>query len=184
MKTMQVATLVLVVVAAYAGLVSAAAPTNLAVTAPPTVGVGEDFTVEAMLRTADGRPLAGAPLTLFQVGAVGERSMAQATTDEKGMAYYNHSEFTVAHLSLRVRFAGNAEHAPAAAQTDVEISGIDVPPAVAMAHTPGPLVKTVLFSILGAVWLTYVFAGSCIVRIVRHSSESKGVRALGSSRYS
>ncbi len=174
MKMVWAVSLLLVALAAHVGLAASVAPTSLTITAPPSVGMGEDITVEARLSTAIGEPLARVPLSLSQVGAVGEREMAQATTDEKGVASFLHTEFTIAHLLLRVRFAGDAKHGPSAATTRVEISGIDVPPAVVMVDTPSPLVKAVLFSILGAVWLTYTFAGSCIIRIVRQSDREGG----------
>ncbi len=150
-----------------AGRTSAATPTRLTLVVPPSVGIGEEITVEARLVTPDGKPAAGASLTLYQVGAVGQRIMARATTDEKGAAQFLHSEFTVADLSLRVAFAGDGRYGPAAADADIAITGVEVPPAVSMSHTPGPLVKGALFSILGAVWITYGFAASCIVRVIR-----------------
>ncbi len=113
-------------------------------------------------------------ITLFQVGAVGQRPMGRATTDEKGAASFLHHEYTLAHLSLRVAFPGDARLGPSQAEADVEITGIEVPPAVVMSHTPSPFVKVVLFSVLGTVWITYAFAGSCILRIVRDGRRAKG----------
>ncbi len=182
MKTIWILSLAMTALGTYVGLASAAAPTTLSITAPSSVGAGEDIAVEATLRTAGGESLAGVPLTLFQVGAVGEREMARATTNEKGVAVFRHTESTVADLSLRVRFGGDAKHAPAAAEARVEISGLDTPSAVVMPHTPSPLVKTVLFTILGGVWLTYAFAGSCIIRIFRHGDRGKGLGAARAAR--
>lgn len=167
MRKIWMGAMILAALAISAGGAVAATPTRLTITAPPTAGMGEDITVEARLSAADGQLLAGATLDLFQVGAVGERVLARVTTDEKGEASFVHNEFTVAHLALRVRFAGDAQHGPAMAQAHLEIFGIEVLPAVVMAHTPSPLVKGVLFSLLGAVWLTYAFAGLCVLRIVR-----------------
>ncbi len=153
---------------------SAATPTHLSVTLPESVGMGEDIAIEARLTTSDGQPVAGATLTLFQVGAVGQRPMGQATTDEKGVASFLHHEFTLAHLSLRVGFPGDPRLGPSRAEADVTITGVEVPPSVTMSHTPSPLVKAVLFSVLGAVWLTYTFAGSCILRVFRDGRGTKG----------
>ncbi len=160
------------VLAIWSVQASAAAPTRLSVTAPASTGMGEEITVEARLTTGEGQPVAGAALTLSQVGIVGQRTMARATTDEQGLASFLHAEFTLAALSLRVAFAGNAGLSPSHADLEVEITGIAVPPAVAMGHAPGPLAKMVLFAVLGSVWLTYAFAASFIVRIRRDSEKT------------
>jgi hypothetical protein len=163
----------------HVATVSAAAPatakipTRLMLTVPASVGMGEEIAIEARFTTADGRPVPGAVLTLSQVGAVGQRAMGRATTDEKGAASFFHNEFTLAALSLRVAFAGDAQYGPATADADLEITGIEVPPAVPMSHTPSPLVKAVLFSVLGSVWATYLFAVSYIFRITREGRDTK-----------
>ncbi len=153
---------------------SAATPTHLTVTLPQSVGLGEDIVIEARLTAADGQPVAGAVLTLFQAGAVGQRSMGQATTDERGVASFLHHEFTLAHLSLRVGFPGDTRLGPSRAEAGVAITGVEVPPSVTMSHTPSPLVKAILFSVLGAVWMTYAFAASCTLRIIREDRGAKG----------
>ncbi|MBI4280446.1 MAG: polysulfide reductase NrfD [Armatimonadetes bacterium] len=149
-------------------------PTRLTVSAPTSVEMGEDLMVEARLTTADGQPLAGAAVILFQVGAVGERVMARAATDEKGMASFRHNEYTIPHITLRVTFAGDARHAPARGGAEVEITGVKVPPSVSMRHTPGPLTRAAIFLVLGGVWLTYAYAGSFILRIARSERVGKG----------
>ncbi len=146
---------------------AAAIPTHLRLTLPPAVEIGGEIMVEAALTTADGVPVAGAMLTLFQVGAVGQRLMARTPTDERGLASFLFSEFTVPHLDLRVVFPGDGAHGSSVVDAAVDVSGIDLPPSVLMAHNPGPLTKSVLFSILAAVWLTYGFAASCVVRVTR-----------------
>ncbi len=172
------AAVVLLVLAGILGIITgratAALPTHLSVTGPSTVGLGEEISVEARLTTADDRPIAGAVLTLFQVGAVGQRAMSTATTDAQGVAWFLHSEFTVAFLSLRAAYTGDAVHAPASADLTVEITGIEVAPAVVMPHSPSLPVKAVLFLLLGIVWLTYAFAASSILRIVREGGTRRG----------
>lgn len=149
---------------------------RLVLTAPAAVGMGEEIIVEVRLTTVDGRAVAGAVLTLYQVGAVGQHKMGTATTNENGVASFAHSEYTVAHLALRVIFAGDAQHEPGQADAEVAITDVEIPPAVVMAHAPGSLVKGILFSILGAVWLTYLFAASCVIRIIRSSGEIEPAR--------
>jgi 5-hydroxyisourate hydrolase-like protein (transthyretin family) len=157
----------------FAGRTSAAAPTRLTLTVPPSVGLGEEITVEARLVSADGKPAAGASLTLYQVGAVGQRAMAKATTDEKGAAAFRHAEYTVADLTFRVDFVGSAEYGASHADADVHVTGIDVPPSVGMAHTPSLLVKGVLVSVLGGVWLTYLYAASHVLRLMREKPDAR-----------
>ncbi len=174
---MRAALVLLTVVAALGvttGRAAAALPTRLTVTGPSTVGLAEEISLEARLMTADGRPIEGAALTLFQVGAVGQRAMSTTTTDAQGVAWFLHSEFTVAYMSLRVVYAGDAVHTPASADLAAEVTGIEVAPAVVMRHAPSPLVKTVLFLLLGTVWLTYAFAASSILRIVREGGTRRG----------
>ena len=153
---------------------SAATPTQLTVTAPESVDMGGDIVIEARLTASDGQPVPGAALTMFQVGAVGQRPMGRATTDEKGVASFLHQEYTLAHLSLRVSFPGDARLGPSQAEAEITIAGIKVPPSVTMSHTPSSFVKTILFSVLGTVWITYAFAGSCILRIFRDGRGTKG----------
>ena len=172
------AAVVLLVLAGILGIITgratAAVSTRLSVTGPSTVGLGEEISVEARLTTADDRPIAGAVLTLFQVGAVGQRAMSTATTDAQGVAWFLHNEFTVAYLSLRVAYAGDAVRVPESADLSVEVTGIEVTPAVVMPHTPSLPVKTVFFLLLGTVWLTYAFAASSILRIVREGGPRRG----------
>ncbi len=153
---------------------TAAAPTRLSVSRPPIVGLGEEISLEAHLTAADGRPIAGAVLTLLQVGAVGQRVMTTATTDAQGVAWFSHNEFTVTPLSLRIVYAGDSTQAPAGVDLTVEVTGIEVPPAVVMPHAPTLLVRSVLFLLLGTVWLTYAFAASSILRIVREGRTRQG----------
>ncbi len=162
----------------------AATPTRLVLTTPSSVGVGEDITIDAQLVTVDGRPVPGAVLTLSQVGVVGQRVMQRVKTDEKGAASFLHNEFTLAHLAVRVAFAGDAQFASAAADAEIAIAGVEVPPAVPMSHAPGLVVKAALFSVLGAVWITYLFAASCIVRVVRDGRGAKGGETLRRGRSS
>lgn len=158
--------LVLVVSPAYG-----ATATRLLLTAPGAVGMGEEIVIGARLTTVDGQAVAGAVLTLYQVGAVGQRKIDAATANENGVASFAHSELAVAQLTLRVVFAGSAQHGASQADAQVEITDIEIPPAIVMAHAPGSLTKGILFSILGAVWLTYLFAASCVLRIIRSSGE-------------
>lgn len=151
----------------------AAMPTRLGLAAPRSVEVGEDLTIEARLTTGNGRPVPGATVRLFQVGAVGQRVMAEATTDDNGAVSFLHQEYTLASIVLRVAFAGNTRLAPSQADAEVEVTGIEVSPAVTMSHAPGPLAKGVLFLVLGSVWATYVFAGACVFRIIRDAREAK-----------
>jgi hypothetical protein len=156
--------IIMLTVALPAGAV---VPTRITLSAPAFVEIGEDISIEARLTTLDGLPLTGRTLTLYQVGAVGQRVMARETTDEKGVAWFLHNEFTVPFLALRVVFAGDGQYGSSQADVRVEVRGIKVPPSVPMSHSPSPLTKAVLFTILGAVWLTYAYAGTCIVRIIR-----------------
>jgi len=144
----------------------------------------EDITIDAQLVTVDERPVPGAVLTLSQVGVVGQRVMQRVKTDEKGAASFLHNEFTLAHLAVRVAFAGDAQFASAAADAEIAIAGVEVPPAVPMSHAPGLVVKAALFSVLGAVWITYLFAASCIVRVVRDGRGAKGGETLRRGRSS
>lgn len=168
MKTL---TITVLIVSALGGSVAAAEaagiPTALTMTAPSAVDLGEELVVEARLTTADGHPVAGVPLTLRQVGAVGERTMAEATTDAGGAASFVHREYTVAALTLKVAFAGNTSYGPSQAEVTVAIAGVEAKPAVVMSHAPGPLTKGILFGLLGSVWLTYLFAASRVVRVAR-----------------
>lgn len=152
----------------------AATPTRLTLTAPSAVKAREDISIHARLTTDGGRPVPGVIVTLYQVGAVGRHSMGRATTDAKGLASFLHQESTVAYLSLQVVFTGDSRWGSSQAKAEVEITGIEIPPAVVMAHTASPLVKGVVFLVLGSVWATYLFAGSSIVRILRAGRDEKG----------
>ena len=174
MKTPTVALLTILGFAVFAASAEAAVPTRVTLTAPSAVELGEDIQLDARLLTADGRPVPGAALELRQVGAVGERMIAQATTDAQGSASFVHREYTVPALNLRVAFPGNPAQAAAHADVSVSISGIEVEPSVVMAHSPGPLIKGTLFLLLGSVWLTYVYAASrvaCLAFDDRKTSE-------------
>lgn len=162
-------TLVLVVSAlgACAASAQAATPTRLVLTAPSSVALGEEILLEARLTTNGGQPVAGAGLELRQVGAVGERVMAQAVTDAEGRASLGHREYSVSALTLRVAFHGSPSYGPSRADTLVAISGVEAAPTFVMSHAPSPLVKGILFSLLGSIWLTYVYAASRVARVAR-----------------
>lgn len=155
------------------------AATRVELVGPPTVAVGEEFEIEARLRTTEGVPIAGAVLELRQVGAVGERGIDEAATDAQGTAFLIHREYTVPVLTLRVVFRGTAAHAPSYADVSVDVTGIEVEPPVIMSHSPGPAVKTTLFLLLGSVWFTYVYAASRVVRVAR---EDRRIREGGRTR--
>jgi len=172
-KPLPIVVLVVSAVAALAAAAQAAVPTHLTVNAPASVGLGEEIILEARLATADGQPVAGARLELRQVGAVGERMIAEAQTDAEGTASFVHREYSVAALSLRVAFAGSPSRSGSQADTLVTISGVEPERGVVMSHAPGPLAKGTLFLVLGAVWLTYIYAVSRVVR-VRLDKEKEG----------
>lgn len=168
MRFSTIAGLTVAVLGVLVGSAAAAAvPTRLTLTAPSSVELGEEILLEARLVTADGQPVAGASLELRQVGAVGERMMAQATTDADGAAMFVHREYSVAALALRVAFPGSPAASSSHADTLVGISGVEPKPAVIMAHAPSPLVKGTLFVLLGTIWLTYIYAASRVVHVAR-----------------
>lgn len=164
-----------VALSALAGAAAAAVPTRVALTAPTSVDLGEEILLEARLVTADGQPVADAPLELRQVGAVGERVMAQSTTDADGTATFVHREYSVASLALRVAFAGGPAASASHADVLITINGVEPKPAVVMSHAPSLLVKGILFSLLGTIWFTYIYAVSRVVRVAR---ETGGGRSL------
>lgn len=157
--------LVLAGVCTSAGAVDAQPSTRLTLSAPQTVALGDEIELEARLLSGAGRPVPGAVLELRQVGAVGERVIAQETTDAQGTAFFVHREYTVPLLTLRVAFRGGAGQAAAYADAVVPVSGIELRPSVVMAHSPSPAIKGVLFLLLGSVWLTYIYAASRVARV-------------------
>lgn len=165
MKTLTAGLLTILGVAVFAASAETAAPTQVTLTAPPAVELGEEIQLDARLLTADGRPVPGAALQLLQVGAVGVRMIAQATTDAQGSASFVHREYTVPALTLRVAFPGSPVQAAAHADVSVTVSGVEVKPSVVMIHSPGLAVKTTLFLLLGGVWLTYMYAASRVARV-------------------
>ena len=70
-------------------------------------------------------------------------------------------------LTLRVAFHGSPSYGPSRADTLVAISGVEVAPTLVMSHAPSPLVKGILFSLLGSIWLTYVYAASRVALVAR-----------------
>lgn len=156
---------VILVLAAWTVLARAAPAARLTLTAPGEVALGEEIELEAHLVGGDGRPVAGAVIELRQVGAVGERLIAHETTDAQGAASFVHREYTVPLLTLRAALRGGAGRAAASADVVVSVSGIEQPPSVVMAHTPGPAIKGILFLLLGSVWLTYLYAASRVARV-------------------
>ena len=142
----------------------AAPAPRLTLTGPEQVALGEEILVGARLVGSDGRPLSGAVIELRQVGAVGERVIAEETTDGQGSASFVHREYTVPLLTLRAVVRGGAGQA-ASADVVVSVSGIELPPSVVMAHAPGPAIKTALVLLLGSVWLTYLYAASRVAHV-------------------
>ena len=159
------------------GLVTSAAvaavPTRVTLTSPSSVETGEEIPLKARLLTDGGRPVGGVRLELRQVGAVGERVMAEATTDGTGVATFVHREYTIPALTLRIVFRGNASFAEAQADRRVVVNGLGAQPAVVMSHTPSPLVKGTLFSLLATVWLTYLYSASRVAYLALAGGEGR-----------
>lgn len=184
MKPLAIAVAAISTLLLLAASAQAAVPTRLSLTAPSSVGLGEEILLGARLTTTDGQPVVGVRLELRQVGAVGERIMAQAETDAEGRVSFAHREYSIPVITLQVAFQGSMSFTAARAEARVEITGIEPEPAVVMSHTPGPLVKGILFSVLATVWLTYLYAASRVARLAfdRDGRSARSRRSLEGGR--
>jgi hypothetical protein len=91
------------------------------------------------------------------------------TTDERGRASLLLREAYLDRLALGARYAGNDRYGAAQVEGEIVFRGAAAPPAHSPRHSPSPspAVKSVVFLVVGGVWLTYAYAVLLIVQMAR-----------------
>lgn len=181
--------------AAAAGTV----PTRLELSVPPSTDLGAATDVQARLTDASGQPIARAAVRfvtrLSFLEAAGDVVLADARTDERGVATAQIELRTAGTLTIAARYDGDERYAAAAAATGViavragdqlylEHAGVHVPilngppqlAPVALSEPAGGILSFIahlwpfasgwpVAAALLIVWSLYAFAASLIFRI-------------------
>lgn len=155
--------------AASAPAASVPVPTHIHLELPARPERARVFRVSARLEDQAGRPIGGARLTFYQATTFGPLPIKTLTTDERGRASLLLREAYLDSLVLGARFAGDARHGAAQVEGEVVFRGAAAPPAHPPRHSPSPspAVKSVVFLVVGGVWLTYTYAILLVVQMTR-----------------
>lgn len=121
------ATLALLALSPAAAAAAGPAPTQLRVAVPPAAQLGEAAQVQARLTDASGKPIAGALVTftakLGFLEASSDVALADATTDEAGLATTEIDLRTEGQIPITAVYKGDAQHAPSSASAPIDIQG-------------------------------------------------------------
>lgn len=164
--------LVVLVLALALVAIPVRADTQLQLYAEGLPRVGKALPLDAVLRDASGKPIAGAKVTFFEKTAFGRLTLGTSTTNGLGKAYWTFSPAAQGTFLLGVSFAGNATYGPVETTLGVKVpttnpGGLELPPYVIILGAIGTVVL--------AIWATYVFVVLQILLIYREG------RAVGQS---
>lgn len=148
----------------------ALSPTRILLELPASPAKAKIFGVSARLVDEAERPIGGAEVTFYQSTGFGPLPIKTVTTDEQGLASLRLRETYLDRLSLGARFAGDGRYAPTQAEGEIVFRGapgIRLPHPARHSPSPSLAVKSLVFLVVGAVWVTYGYAILLVVQMVR-----------------
>lgn len=127
-----------------------------------------DVLAEAMLTTADGKPLGGVPITFtLRTSVGGELALAAAATMQDGSAVVRIPATSAEKLQITASFEGNDELGYAQASGEITVPGapMEHPLGALSMPTAPPVMAMTLLVVLGGIWATYGFVVFQMFRI-------------------
>jgi hypothetical protein len=170
-------------------------PSAISLGAPTTATLGQRVTLQAHLIDAQGAPIAKAPVTfvvpLSFLNVDGDVVVAHGQTNDQGLVAATWQIRSSGTLGISAQFAGDAEHGPATASSQIVVTGnqqlyvddqgvlvpgLSVAPIPALAGlwprlTPWPIVAALLI-----VWSLYGRVAFLLFQLVRQSAPKKEER--------
>jgi hypothetical protein len=149
-------------------------PTALTVSSPQKTSDGEDVSLSARLRDADGRPIAGASVAFYVSTELFEKPVLLGTgaTNSTGEATFVHTPRRDGSVTFFARFEGGGIYKTSEATYALEVRNAtpayhEEPRGLSI----GKWAPTGLVIVLVVVWSTYAFVVYQIVAIARSRSE-------------
>ncbi len=150
-------------------------PTELRLSAPITVAVGDAVELRATLLTAAGEPIDGAVVVLYERAGfmnvnAREVAVASVSTDAGGVAVIRYVARREGARQLTVRYEGSEEHAAADVAIELSVAAgaqiyvVEAPPGI-----PG-VNRFLVMTILAGVWGTMLVVALHVVAIAREGA--------------
>jgi len=181
-KGLCLALLPLLLVLATSTPVWAAAPVTLELQAPTKAGMGDQVTVSALLRDAQGSPVNGSRVVFWSPASflsnTGAVELGSAVTDSRGIATIVYQARIGGSVSLNAYLAGDSRYDAAYASADMQVEGTAqlTRHPIEGVRVPG-LSIWLLAGILGVVWSIYFTVMVLLSLIAKEGGEP--ARAAG-----
>lgn len=153
----------------------AADPVTLELQAPKKAGLGDQVTLNSLVRDAQGSPVKGSRVVFWMPASFlsngGAVELGSAITDSRGIATLRYQARIGGTVSLNAYFSGDSRYDPAYASADMQVEGTAqlTKHPIEGVRVPG-LSVWLLAGLLGIVWSIYLTVMVLLTLIAREGS--------------